>query len=63
MLSLISVKSLYFPVVIYYLGNSDANFWFCQKEDLDNELVNVKAAPFSKLLSVGGRCPPNQQII
>lgn len=44
------VQLLNFPVPIYYLWNSDVNFWFCHKEDFDNELVNVKAVQFSKLV-------------
>lgn len=48
--SLVSVKLLYFPVPIYCLWSSDVNFWFCHKEDFDNELVNVKAVQFSKLV-------------
>lgn len=49
--SLFSVKLLYFPVLIYYLCNSNVNFCFCHKEDFDSEVVNVKAVQFSKLVA------------
>lgn len=48
--SLVSVKLLYFPILIYYLWNPNVNFWFCGKEHFYNELVNVKALQFSKIV-------------